>query len=794
MGRRRRVGLVVVVAAIALTFAVVKVVRRDLLPSTTRSKAVATLGSPASRDPAAAQAEGGDSSPPGLEAERTPEPPPPPPREGMVRYHARLIRSDAKPHSYYFVEATPTGASEAQRIPPTKTGDVTIDAPAECRAIDFTSHGFVAVHHAITQREFERQDLGAIVFVQAARLDVEILHAPRHKEAWLDVSAFAKVEVKTGWGDQVGFGQDKLATPEGGAGTTFFVPSDTEIRFGMRGDGICFRRVIPSLPEGATPYLIDFAQLHSLRGRIVGIPTAFAKGTVLWFASILPDRDSLFPWMDAHVVPDEHGGFSFPIVPDGSFSLRLGLGDGRLREAGGARRDWWNLETIPPEQELVVEPIEPLLGLEIGPIEGARSEDRRCSVDFDGPERSFFTSVPDGDLGMARGLIRAASLDHSTRARISIGSDSGNCRQIVLPIDRVPHPRDQVVTIRLDQLKLPTASLTVSLNWLASRDWILYLIKAGERPYSTDSCIPSVRREHGLFSFTFSDLAAGAYDVYAGKGGGISHRLLAGIVLGEGESATIEAKLSDPPPLGGRVANWADIPTPLRPNRLVADQSSSDIVDGKFKIYALPPLPVKARFISAERYVGADSDIATLADGTLSVTYPVNEVEFFELATSVPAGDHVSAFVTKPSCPETIDPLFEAGCDRVGADSHGTISILRRRDAPVRGWIKEWTTGYDTRVIAWFSSDLPTGTIVPAGRYVDVRNGSESSTATVLLVPRKLGDWQPPRIPIFKVIAGLDRRLWLADGVEFLDVEFPGRPRERIPAASIGAQWAIEAR
>jgi len=229
MGRRRRAGLVIVVTAIALTFAVVKVVRRDLLRSTTGSKAVATLGSPASRDPAAPRPDGGDSSTStsDLEAERTPEPqPPPPPREGMVRYHARLVRSDGKPHSYYFAEATPAGTSETQRIPPPKKGDVTVDAPAECRAIDFTSHGFAAVHHAITQREFEQLDLGSIVFVQAARLEVEILHAPRNPKAWLDLSAFAKVEVKTGWGDQIGFGQEKLATPEGGARTTFFVPSE----------------------------------------------------------------------------------------------------------------------------------------------------------------------------------------------------------------------------------------------------------------------------------------------------------------------------------------------------------------------------------------------------------------------------------------------------------------------------------------------------------------------------------------------------------------------------------------
>src|SRR5262249_20311907 len=133
------------------------------------------------------------------------------------------------------------------------------------------SHGFTAVHHAITQREFDRLDLGSIVFVQAARLEIEILHAPRRKDAWLGLSAFAKVEVKTGWGDQIGFGSEKLATPEGLARTTFFVPSETEIRFGMTGDGICFRRVIPSLPEGATPYPIDFAQLHSLHGRVVGV-------------------------------------------------------------------------------------------------------------------------------------------------------------------------------------------------------------------------------------------------------------------------------------------------------------------------------------------------------------------------------------------------------------------------------------------------------------------------------------------------------------------------------------------
>src|SRR5262245_25160937 len=57
MGRRRRVGVVAVVAAITLTFVIVKVVRRDLLRSTTRPRTIATLGSPASGNPATSRSE-----------------------------------------------------------------------------------------------------------------------------------------------------------------------------------------------------------------------------------------------------------------------------------------------------------------------------------------------------------------------------------------------------------------------------------------------------------------------------------------------------------------------------------------------------------------------------------------------------------------------------------------------------------------------------------------------------------------------------------------------------------------
>lgn len=793
MERRRRFRLAGIVAAIVLAAGGVAIVTFLLRWSGSRSIELAAPDAAAQGDRAAPPAS--DSAPPSsdLQAERVPLQTLPPARAGTIRYHARLVRSDGKPHSYYMSEATPAGSAESQSLPPGKHGDVTVDAPAECREIDFTSRGVVAVHHAITQRELERADLGSIVFEQAARLEVTIVHAPRREKPWLDLTVMAKVDVSTGWGDSIGFGHEKLATPDGASHFTFHVPSDTEIRMGMTGNGVCFRRVIPSLPAGTTDYPIDFAQLRSLRGRVVGVPLSCARGVALWLDCVSARENGLFPGMDARIALDENGGFMLPVIPEGRFALRLDAS--YLREAGGAPRDWWDTAAIPPESELIVEPIEPLLGLEVGPIrDGSTREERSCQVSFDGPAPSFFVTQPSGEPPIARGLIRAASLDSATRAMVSVGSSEGDCRELNIPIERLPRPRDQIVTLRLDELKHGTASLTVSLPIFASRDWKLLLVKAGAQPYSSSDRI-SVRRKRGLFSFTFSDLEAGTYDVIASLRDAQFHRVVRDLSLGEGARVEVDVKTPDFASIGGRVTNWNDIPERLRPDEIVLD-TSAKIVDGRFTIAAVLPIDVNARFLlPGDQDSRVTADVATLADGTLAVTYPVNDVDFFDLESSVPDAARVFATVIGPTCPETMSDFDDLRlCRRVDADRHGTMSILRRPGEVVRGWVREGSRSGEPHLLAWFSSDVPSGTIVPDGHDVELDNATDGTAATIVMVPRKVGDWQPPRIPIAKVFTGLPFRFWLPAGAEFIDVEFSGRPRERVPAASIGERWTISAK
>jgi hypothetical protein len=275
-------------------------------------------------------------------------------------------------------------------------------------------------------------------------------------------------------------------------------------------------------------------------------------------------------------------------------------------------------------------------------------------------------------------------------------------------------------------------------------------------------------------------------------------RVVRDLTLGEGESVSVDVPLPDPTPIGGRITNWNDIPAALRPVSIAIDLDSSDrIADGRFTIRAVHPIDGVARFFfgPTEQYVDVTANVETRADGTLAVAYPVNDVELFVLEANVPDATHVYATVIRPPCPDT----FEPGDDlrnghRVGADPHGTMSILSRRGQSVRGWVNESSRSGVPHILAWFSSDVPPGTIVPDGRYVEVDNAADGTAATVVMVPRKVSDWQPPRIPLFKVFAGISRHLWLPAGAEFLDVEFPGRPRDRVPAASIGAQWTIAPR
>jgi hypothetical protein len=87
---------------------------------------------------------------------------------------------------------------------------------------------------------------------------------------------------------------------------------------------------------------------------------------------------------------------------------------------------------------------------------------------------------------------------------------------------------------------------------------------------------------------------------------------------------------------------------------------------------------------------------------------------------------------------------------------------------------------------------VPAGTFVPAGRYVEFTNGTDGTTATLFLVARPLNGWTPPRLPLCKLIHGLPRRIWIPDGAEFVDVEFPGRAKKRVDCATIGSKWEIE--
>ena len=786
MGRRRRAGLVLVIVAIGLTLAVVRIVRRDLLRSTKASPS-ASLEARASRDLEAARPDGGDSSTSELEAERVREPPLPPPREGMVRYHARFVRTDKKPHSGFIVAARPSGSAETQTFQPTKEGDVLVDASADCSSIDFTSRGFVTVHKKIRQSEIEREELGSIVFEQAATLQLEIVHAPRHATKWLHVAAAAKVEAPIEWGDSINFGMTEVATPDGSARTTFYVPSETELRIDLNGEGVCSRRVIPSLPAGASVYTLDFTQLRSLRGRIVGIPATCAQGVEVRLGRYWPELDGIFPNTDASVPLDEQGRFLFPGVPDEPFRLEL-MATG-LRAADETHRDWWRTDELLPERELELEPVEPLLGVEVGPLDVRDRGKTSQSLGFDGPSPASTYLHRPGNSETARGLIRAAWLQNASRVTISVTHDGseGDVHQIVVAKDGLPPPKNQVLSIRVDQLRLPSASLTVSLPWLASRDWTFFLEPSGEQPYSRYAPI-SVRRERGFASCTFTELNTGSYDLFATLRNGWFHRVATQIVLGDGESASLDLTLPERSRVGGRITNWDEIPAALRPSE-ISIESSSRIVNGRFVLEEVLPITGKARFVRHEEVIGVEVDVETREDDSLAVVFPVNDLDLFELHASVPEEGNITAIVASPTCPETVG-IFDQ-FHRVSADANGVISIVHRREESVRGWITEYVPHRDSRILSWFTSDLPTNPVVPSGRFVEITNDAEGTTATVLLVPRNLGTWQPPRIPIYKVITGMPRRFWLPAGVEFVDVEFAGRPRDRVPAASIGERWTI---
>lgn len=719
-------------------------------------------------------------------AHRTPDVERPPPPAGSVRYRVRVVRTDGKPHDEFVTEAQPEGVADRQTLEFGKGGEATVDAPAACRAIDFTSRGFLPVRHAIAQREIEQADLGKIVFEQAATLEVAIVHAPRNDKVWLNVAAWVTVPMPRTWGGSLGFGGAQLATPDGSAHATLFVPSAMELHLGLFGDAVRIERTLAPLPDGATPFQFDFAQLPSLSGRIVGLPLACLQGATVDLQRFTPKMNGLLPTRDATTLVDASGHFRFAALSDDPFTLRLeGIA---LRETDGEHRGWWRSDAVARELEL--EPVEPLLGVEVAPLDDSDRSGPYSSLRIEGANPGYAALRIAKDSNLGRGLARSAALDGATRLVLWLQRTGGDdVRELVVPADRLSPPHDSLVEVRLDRLTRPTASLTVSLPILASRGWTLLLVKKGQRPHSTSEPI-SATRKRGLFSFTFTDLEAGSYDVYAEpRESFFDHCVASGIALAEGERLEIDA---DPPKLesiNGCITNWNDVPTEIRP-REIHLESATEIVDGRFTITAVRPVAGPARFSGR---TGLDlpvtADVTTLADGTLAVAFPANELEVFELQV-VPAADSLLDAVLPPTkCPDTIDAMTY--CPRVGPDAQGTIRIVRKRGELVHGWITECSRGRDWRILGWFSSDVPSGTFAPDGRYVTVENGADGTIATLFLVPRPVGGWQPPRLALCRVISTLSREIWLPAGAEFIDVEFPGHPRDRVPTSSIGDRWTI---
>jgi hypothetical protein len=704
--------------------------------------------------------------------------------EGQIRFKAAFRVVGGAMLSYRFVEARPADGTPSQKIEPKDRGTGFVVADSRCPSIDFSSRGFADVHHDVTADERERQDLGTIVFAATARLEIEIRHAPMRSDRWLSFQCFTNGEVPQGRSYSIQFASRDLATPDRTASFSQEAPSDSETSLSLQGPGVRLRRRIPAPPAGATTVVFDFDEFARFRGRVVNVPPVALPHLHVVVDRVLPERDGFFPSDDVEAPLDGSGSFSFAAFDTGPFQLRLdGCGTAALREPTGAQSMGWRSSELTPERELVVEPAEEMVGVRVGPIDadGTMATSFTVSLSTGSPQLHYAGTSGDGVV-----LVSAAALRSARAVCVELRS---NWTAVVDPA-RISAPRDGIVTIPVLDPGLPTATLIVSHDWFAPRDVDLAVVPTGAQPHEVPS--PS-RRERGLFSFTFTRLPPASYDVWQ-CGWGCQRKLAGRIDVGPGETKTVDVTIPKWSRRRGRIASWNDIPVVLRPHGIGIDGQSATIVDGRFEIAVASPVPAVAKLDLPRQWQhSANAAIEVLEDGTLEVRFPTNDYELFEVATR-PFPDRRALLSTLPAdIPDaTFDPVFDRW-PRSFADESGTIRVLRTRGAAVRGFVRDAmrANGSDRRILAWISSDVPCGTIVPAGRYVEVSNRSESAIATLEIVPRPVGEWQPPIVPICKVTSLLPRRVWLPDGAAALRVRFHGDVDQTIAVETIGATLAV---
>jgi hypothetical protein len=751
----------------------------DPLPRAARSHAGRALGGTAVGD----ESTGESVDEANLEADRSPDAAAPIPA-GATRYRMKFVKADGLPLTTVRVGVRPEGATESRTITPVRGGAAVLDLDDGCRAVDFSARGYVDVHRAIDARDRKRGDLGAIAFVPAATLDVRIVGAPRRALPWLVVEAVAKADFFRGYGDSFGCGDAKVATADGTARATFALPSDTEVWLRLEGEGVAVRSTPPPLAAGVTTWTVDLAAFARIRGHVAGVPPSCARGAVVWLQRFVPEQDGLFPGMDARTDLDEEARFEFLAVPDGPFALRLDFAG--LRASGDARRDAWCTADLPTGRELDLEPDRELLGVAIGPFEEGRGSSGGCTLRFDDSWQPFFMRQAADDRRFARGLVPADVLHAAAHVYV----DAALSGTRMLDVVAFPPPHDGVVTIDLDRFPRPRCRLTVEWNWLASRDWRIELSESGRGVGDPD--VPIAKRERGLIDVMFEGLAPGRYDVWGVYRSVLQRRVASGIDLAPDEVRSLDVKLPSPVHRAGRITNWSELAPALRPREVVFENATTaTIVDGRFETDVAPPIGRTARFCdSRSELIDATAPVETDEDDTLAIRFPVELVDLLVLTAQLPSGERAMAFCVGADAPETVS-LFTP-LRRMSADADGRIALVRRRGAALRGWILTFPGSGEKRVLAWFSSDVPAGTFVPAGRTVDVTNASDGTTATLLLVARPLGSWTPPRLPLCKVIHGLPRRIWIPDGAEFVDVEVPGRAKKRVECATLVEKWTID--
>jgi hypothetical protein len=703
--------------------------------------------------------------------------------EGQVRFKAAFRVVGGAALSYRFIEARSADGSAPQKIEAKNHGIGFVVAAANCPSIDFSSRGFADVHHDITAAEREQLDLGTIVYAATARLEIEIRHAPMRSDRWLGFECFTNGEVPQGRSYSIQFASRELATPDGTASFSQETPSDSDTSLSLHGPGVQLKRTIPSPPAGETTVVIDFDEFARFRGRVVNVPPIALPHLHVEVARILPERDGFFPFDDVSAPLDGSGSFSFAAFDTGPFLLRLeGCGTAALRASTGAQSIGWRSSELTPERELVVEPAEEMVGVRVGPIDadGTMATSFTVSLSTGSPRLHYVGTSGDGVA-----LVAAAALRSARAVCVELPS---SWTAVVDPA-RISAPRDGIVTIGVLDTDVPTATLIVSHNWFAPRDVDLAVVPSGAQPYEVPC--PS-RRERGLFSFTFTRLLPASYDVWQ-CGWGCERKLAGRIDVGPGETKTVDVTIPKWSRRRGRIASWNDIPVALRPQGIGIDGQSATIVDGRFEIAVASPVPAVAKLdLQRQWQHSANAAIEVLENGTLEVRFPTNDYELFEVAMHA-SPDRRALLSTLPAdTPDaTFDPLFDRW-PRSFADESGTIRVLRPRGAVVRGFVRDaMRDSGERRILAWISSDVPCGTIVPAGRYVEVSNHSEDAIATLEIVPRPVGDWQPPNVPICTVTSLLPRRIWLPDGAAALRVRFQGGVYQTIAVETIDATLAV---